>query len=174
MRVVYASPASPCVTSVTIVSVTSINNRSTLILNNPGIFGIIGYICPIYSMEESLRSESGRDTKGRFVPGNRIANADNNPLCRQVYDLKRVFLSVCSPDQMEQITHKLLALCRDKDAKIALQAIDLTLSRVFGKPKETIEVDGTPVARFPADSYSEDQLRQVVAILAKPDLDKAS
>ncbi|MDY3554214.1 hypothetical protein R5W24_003333 [Gemmata sp. JC717] len=54
-------------------------------------------------------------------------------------------LDAVSPTIMTELTSRLIGLCRSDDGKIALQALELFLNRILGKPKESIELDVTSI-----------------------------
>ena len=75
----------------------------------------------------------GRNQQGRFEVGNRFSAGDRNPLCRQVVTLKRAFAEAVTADDMRELAERLLALTRDDDPRVCLQAADLLLTRLFGR-----------------------------------------
>lgn len=69
----------------------------------------------------------GRDARGRFAPGNRAGRG--NPHAIRVQKLRSAMLKAVKPDDMREITEKLVELSKSGD----LDAAELLLDRVFGR-----------------------------------------
>lgn len=91
---------------------------------------------------------SGRDSHGRFAPGNRLAKG--NPLARQVQELRCTFIDealrvVEGEDpadrrtRMERVAHQMFDRAEQGDVAAARFCAEYSL----GKPKQVIEVDRT-------------------------------
>lgn len=108
-----------------------------------------------------------RNLKGQFLPGNTTSKLGGNPTVKDVTRLKYAFTHVFTTEDVQALARELLDLCLSAtDPKVKLAAIELLLNRLFGKPKEHVELTAGP----PADlaPYSSDQLEAVRKILDAP------
>ena len=76
----------------------------------------------------------GRDTKGRFVPGNKCS--PGNPLARYHHKLRMAVAEVATPERMREVVAKLVDLAVRGDITAAKVLLDLC----FGSRREGIMV----------------------------------
>jgi hypothetical protein len=76
-------------------------------------------------------------------------------------------LDAVDPSVMTEMTNRLIDLCRSDDGKIALQALELFLNRILGRPKEHIELDVTTDATTMPSSLDADDLQALERMRAK-------
>lgn len=92
----------------------------------------------------------GFDENGRFAPGNQVSRGHAAPKARAVMELRTAFLEVITPEEMAAITRRHIELIKNtKDGKTAVAALALLYERLWGKPRESIEVT-TQTAPAPA------------------------
>ena len=72
----------------------------------------------------------GRDGKGRFAAGNKLARG--NPHARKVAALRSALLNAVTEDDMRAIISKLIEMAKGGD----VHAIKELLTRTLGKPQE--------------------------------------
>jgi hypothetical protein len=60
----------------------------------------------------------------------------------------------------QEILARFMQIVRSDDARMALQAGEMILAYGFGKPRETINVEGEVITRYEYDSF--DELKQVL------------
>jgi hypothetical protein len=82
------------------------------------------------SGKPSANGSIGRDSKGRFVAGNR--GGPGNPYGRQVAKLRSALLSAVDPKDIKQIVAKLIVRSKEGD----IVAIRELLDRCIGKAVE--------------------------------------
>jgi len=70
---------------------------------------------------------NGRDTAGRFAPGN--SGGPGNPHAKQVGSLRSAMLRAVSEEDMEAILGKLVALARSGNVPAAKEVLDRCLGR---------------------------------------------
>ena len=83
--------------------------------------------------EPSPSASSGKDNRGRFVPGNKLAQG--NPLARKVQALRVSLIDSVSPDDLAAVIRRLLREAKSGDVSAAkilfdrllgpIQAVDL-------------------------------------------------
>lgn len=83
----------------------------------------------------SLSEADGRDTKGRFAPGNKASKG--NPHAKRVNRLRTTILKAVTPAEMREVIAELLTKAKCGD----VAAIKLLFEYTIGKPKEQVEVD---------------------------------
>lgn len=84
-----------------------------------------------------------RDERGRLLPGSRLAVGVKNPVAARISELKQAMLAAVTQQDVRDVMCRLLDLTRHEDGKIALAAIELFQARLFGKPREHVEMDIT-------------------------------
>ena len=84
----------------------------------------------------------GRDDLGRFVMNNK--GGPGNPFARQVAALRQALIDSISPDDIQDVATRLLALAKDGN----VQAAKLLLAYTIGKPQPAPEPD-----RLDADEW---------------------
>ena len=105
---------------------------------------------------------------GRFAPGNKAAVGHQHPQTTAVQKLKAAFLDVCTVEEMKEVTRRLLELCKGKDSKTAVAAIELLFNRLFGKAKETVEVSTTSQPPpFALEKLSAEELDAFLTLASK-------
>jgi len=75
----------------------------------------------------SLSDVPTHDARGKFAPGNRLGRG--NPHAQRVNRLRTALLKTVTPEDMREITAKLVELSKAGD----LDAAELLLDRVFGR-----------------------------------------
>ena len=78
---------------------------------------------------------TGRDAKGRFAPGNKVARG--NPFARRMARLRSRALAAVSGADLEAIVRQLAAAAKTGD----VLAAKLVLSYVLGRPPEAVDPD---------------------------------
>lgn len=81
--------------------------------------------------ERSKNGENGRDSRGRFLPGN--PGGPGNPHARKVAALRASLLSAVNTTMLRRIVRALIAKAVNGDVVAAREVLD----RVLGKPSET-------------------------------------
>lgn len=104
---------------------------------------------------------------GHFLKGNTMSRAETNPLCRQVFNLKRAFSECFTPEAIQGVARRLLDLCHDPDSKVALQAIDLLLQRLYGKPSQEVALQVSQTSLPNLAALTDEDLHQLQGILAR-------
>lgn len=98
---------------------------------------------------QEIEPTEGRDKKGRFAPGNRIARSRKQPDFKPALEsLQRAFPSENIGEMMLDVYQEAM---RVHSAKAALAVIELALAYQFGKP----------VARQISASMSMDEFRSI-------------
>jgi hypothetical protein len=82
----------------------------------------------------SKRASNGRDTAGRFAPGNRIAKG--NPVARQQHEIRREMINAVSVADLRAIIRALVSKAKQGDVPAAREILD----RLIGKPKQAVDV----------------------------------
>lgn len=85
--------------------------------------------------EQKSADANGRDAQGRFALGN--GGGPGNPFARQVAGLRQTLLNCVTPDDMQAVAQRLLALAKEGN----LQAIKLLLAYTVGKPQPAPDPD---------------------------------
>jgi hypothetical protein len=80
-----------------------------------------------------------RDERGKFLKG--CPGGPGNPLAPKVTALKTALLDAVKPDDVSAAVRRLLELVHDDDPKTALDAMRLLFDRVYGRPKESVEME---------------------------------
>lgn len=84
-------------------------------------------------MERSRTAENGngqvkgRDTTGRFAPGNRIARG--NPHAKRVAQLRAIMLKAITQEDMRAIVKKLVELAKDGHIQAAMEILERCLGK---------------------------------------------
>jgi hypothetical protein len=81
------------------------------------------------------QNTSGRDARGRFVPGNK--GGPGNPFARKVAELRKALVNFVTEDAMKHIAFVLKERAMGGD----LAAIKLLFQYILGKPNETVDPD---------------------------------
>lgn len=84
--------------------------------------------------EPSPTESNGRDSNGRFLPGNRLAKG--NPAARRAQSLRFALMRAVTPAELTEIVKKLIQLAIAGD----VQAAKLILDRVLG-PAVPIDIE---------------------------------
>jgi hypothetical protein len=99
---------------------------------------------------ENLPSTNGnngqaetRDSKGRFLSGN--PGGPGNPNVRNVATWRKALADTVSPDDVAEVTRRLLSAAKDGQP----WAIHELLDRCLGKSAQAVEVSGTPSSPVP-------------------------
>lgn len=79
---------------------------------------------------------NGRDSQGRFGPGNQAAKGRSNPHAARVAELRSALLEAVTPDDVREVVASLKAQALDGN----VQAARVLLDRVLG-PVEAIDVE---------------------------------
>jgi hypothetical protein len=74
----------------------------------------------------STTGDNGRDTKGKFAPGNKLAQG--NPFARKVAQLRSALISAVSTEDVTAVIQKLVLLAKCGD----IPAAKVLLDRVLG------------------------------------------
>jgi hypothetical protein len=80
--------------------------------------------------EPSTAEDNGRDSAGRFAPGNSVGRG--NPHARHVAKLRSALMKAVTPEDIIAIVTKMVELAKDGD----LVAAKEVLTRTLGKPQE--------------------------------------
>ena len=75
-----------------------------------------------------ISSVNGRDTTGRFLPGN--PGGPGNPHAKRVAALRAAMLEAVSDEDMRTIVGKLVALARSGNVPAAKEVLDRCLGKV--------------------------------------------
>lgn len=78
---------------------------------------------------------SNRGPDGRFLPGHKI-KSPGAAYSHRLHEHKQAFIDAVSPDDVHAITRKLVAAAKAGD----VAAIKVFFDRLFGKPKQDVEV----------------------------------
>ena len=99
---------------------------------------------------ENLLSANGdngqaetRDSKGRFLSGN--PGGPGNPNVRNVATWRKALADTVSPDDVAEVTRRLLSAAKDGQP----WAIHELLDRCLGKSAQAVEVSGMPSGPLP-------------------------
>ncbi|MGH8320466.1 MAG: DUF5681 domain-containing protein [Gammaproteobacteria bacterium] len=87
----------------------------------------------------STNGDNGRDTQGRFAPGN--SGGPGNPFARRTAELRSLMLQSVTEEDFRAIIAKLV----EKAKKGDLAATREVLTRLFGKPDAAIDPDRVEV-----------------------------
>jgi hypothetical protein len=85
-------------------------------------------------MSENNGTSNGRDPRGWFAKGNRIASG--NPINKRMRELRQKLLDCATEADIEELYRSLMESARSGDTAAAR----LLLDHLVGKPKETVEV----------------------------------
>lgn len=108
-----------------------------------------------------------RDERGRLLPGSQLGHSKGQHYGGQLHAMRKAFLAVITPEEMEKVTKRHLQLIQDSNGKVAVAALELLYNRLWGKPQETIEVSSQVKPAFSPESYTDQELAALVAILDK-------
>ncbi len=81
-------------------------------------------------LKPSPTAANGRDSEGKFLPGNKIAKG--NPLAKRVQKLRSALLQAVTPKDIRAVTQVLLRQAKAGDLAACRELLD----RVLGKPLE--------------------------------------
>src|SRR5262249_34111912 len=96
---------------------------------------------------------NGRSANGRFVPGNKLGKG--NPLNKKAQQLRNTLLETVTPEDLIEVTQKLVALAKAGD----IHAIKELLDGCLGKPTASIELTQTEAQQRIEDLSDDDLLR---------------
>jgi hypothetical protein len=114
---------------------------------------------PAPAAPPSTNGGNGRDGRGRFSAGNR--GGPGNPFARQTAALRRAFLAVVTPEDLEAIARMLLERARGGD----LVAVKLLLLYAIGRPVEAVDPDSLDVQEWGLFQQSQASAEQLNAAL---------
>jgi hypothetical protein len=106
----------------------------------------------------------------RFKPGHRLSVGHAKPHATEVQLLRKAMITCMSPDDMAQMTRRLVEIVKTAKPKDAVEAWNALTDRLFGKAKESIEVSQSEPNAHALAMYDEAQLRQMIDILDNPSL----
>jgi hypothetical protein len=108
----------------------------------------------------------GKDERGRFLPGHQYARGHGKHK-GEIVELRRAYLSVATPEAMAQVTRRHLELIlRDPPPKDIATLLAMWYDRVFGKPKEQLEID-VATTGFDPSNLSPQELDQLLLLTEK-------
>lgn len=93
-------------------------------------------------MSEATELIPTHDSRGKFAPGNQCGKGHGKHK-GEIVALRDAFLAVITPDQMVEVTRRHLELIQSRNEKTAVAAISLLYDRLFGRPKETVDLTTT-------------------------------
>src|SRR5262249_7663458 len=85
-----------------------------------------------------------RTPTGRFAAGNKAAVGRPHPQAARVYELRTALLAAVDSDTVVHVVKRPVGLVADEDPAVAIKAAELLLNRIYGKPRESIELDVHP------------------------------
>lgn len=100
-------------------------------------------------------------------PGNTLAKGRPNAHASRVCDLRKVLMEATTPEEMKATWLNILRIAQSDDAKYAIPAAELVLSRVFGKPKESLEVEVTGDGAPNLTALSPDALASILETISQ-------
>ena len=117
---------------------------------------------PTASETPSAAPAAGRDHKGRFAPGNKLAVG--NPFARQVAALRTAFVKGVTAEDIAAIASALLAKAKEGD----VAAAKLVLAYTIGKPQDTVHPDHLDLDEWQKFRESGDMLRELPEMVLQP------
>jgi hypothetical protein len=81
-------------------------------------------------------ASDGRDERGYFLPGNKIAKG--NPHAKRMFQLRKELLDAIPEGTFREVTTKLCELAKGGD----LAAIKLLFDHAMGRPPQALEITG--------------------------------
>ena len=97
----------------------------------------------------STNGANGRDSRGRFVKGNR--GGPGNPHARRVAKLRSALLRAVSADEVRGIVQALVSKARAGD----VPAARMLLEYVIGRPKQDLQIEQRQVVQLDWDKLCE-------------------
>lgn len=86
----------------------------------------------------------------------------------QIVELRKAMLQQINPDVMRMIVARHMELIQGKDEKVAVKALELFYDRLFGKAKESVEIEHKASNPIDLSMYTDEQWKQIAQILDQP------
>lgn len=109
------------------------------------------------------------NASGRFARGNQAGKGHGSPVATATIKLRQAMLSVLTPEAMIEVTLTHLDLIRNGPPKVRVEALALLYDRLFGRAKESIELDiHQTMPLIDASRYTDNQLGQILDLIEEP------